>query len=144
MSSSEAVTQSVVHLVIVSVGSNINPEQNLQSAREILSDEVQFMDEATIIKTEPDGYQHQPDFLNGAYLLGTQLSYNDFNQYLKEIEHRLGRVKGPIKSGPRCIDLDIIIWDGKVVHSDYIEQKHYVIQPVNELLKNNSILLLES
>lgn len=130
-----------LHLAIVSVGSNIDPEQNLQSSRNILKSEVVFLGEATVIKTKPDGYQDQPDFYNGAYLLGTEMSYDEFNRYLKGIEARLGRVKGPIKSGPRCIDLDIIIWDGEVVHSDYVQNKYYVINPVNELLQQHAIEL---
>ncbi|HVL00368.1 MAG TPA: 2-amino-4-hydroxy-6-hydroxymethyldihydropteridine diphosphokinase [Dongiaceae bacterium] len=130
-----------LHLTIVSVGSNIDPEQNLENTRKILINEVAFLGEATVIRTEPDGYQDQPDFFNGAYLLGTDMSYEEFNRYLKDVENRLGRVKGPIKSGPRCIDLDIIVWDGEVVHSDYIENKRYVVEPVNELLHKHAIEL---
>lgn len=131
----------VQHLAIVSVGTNINPEYNLQRSKEILVAEMAFLGEATVIKTAPDGFQDQPDFLNGAYIIGTDLSYEEFNQYLKNIEKRMGRVKGPIKSGPRCIDLDIIIWDGKVVHSDYDEKKYYVIGPVDELLNKFNVQL---
>ena len=127
------------HLAIVSVGSNIDPEQNIESSKEILRNEVTFLGEATVIQTEPDGYQDQPDFLNGAYLLGTDMPYEAFNLYLKDVENRLGRIKGPIKSGPRCIDLDIIIWDGKIVHDDYDQNKYYVIKPVNELLEKHAI-----
>ena len=142
--SGEAAMNESLHLAIVSVGSNIDPEQNLQKTRELLKTEVQFLGEAEVIQTEPDGFKDQPDFLNGAYLLGTELPYEEFNQYLKGVESRLGRVKGPIKSGPRCIDLDIIIWDGKVVHGDYHKNKYYVIKPVNELLQQHSIKLSQS
>ena len=127
------------HVAIVSVGTNIDPEINLQKSMSILKSETHFLGEASVIQTEPDGFKDQPDFLSGAYLLGTDLSYEDFNQYLKQVENRMGRIKGPIKSGPRCIDLDIIIWDGKIVHDDYHQQKHYVIQPVNELLDAHGI-----
>lgn len=127
------------HQVIVSVGTNIDPEINLVNAKKILNDESCLLAEATVIQTEPDGFKEQADFLNGAYLLETSLPYDEFNAYLKTVETRLGRVKGPIKSGPRTIDLDIIIWDGKVVHSDYLENKVYVIKPVNELLNKHHI-----
>lgn len=128
-----------LHLTIVSVGSNIEPEHNLKRTRDILSDEVALLGESRVIQTEPDGYQDQPDFLNGAYLLRTDMAYDEFNRYLKSVESRLGRIKGPIKSGPRCIDLDIIIWDGKVVHDDYVQKKHYVVGPVDELLRRHGI-----
>lgn len=132
------------HRVIVSVGTNIEPRQNLLRARSILVSEVDFLGESAVIQTAPDGYLNQPDFLNGAYLLGTTQSYDEFNRYLKGVEERLGRVKGPIKSGPRCIDLDIIVWDGKVVHTDYLQKKHYVVGPVDELLLRFSIALKEA
>ena len=132
------------HLVIVSVGTNISPKENLLKSKEILQQEVSFLGESAVIQTAPDGYQDQPDFLNGAYILATHLTYEAFNQYLKSVEQRMGRVKGPIKSGPRCIDLDIIIWDGEVVHSDYHQNKHYVVKPVNELLEKFQIELLPS
>lgn len=142
MKSGDPSVHKTLHVAIVSVGTNIDPERNLQNSRAILQREVAFLGEATVIQTEPDGYKDQPDFLNGAYLLGTDMPYDEFNHYLKGVESRLGRVKGPIKSGPRCIDLDIIIWDGKVVHGDYTKNKHYVIAPVNELLQKHAIELL--
>lgn len=131
-----------LHKAIVSVGTNIDPEINLKRAKGILESELNFLDEATVIQTRPDGYQDQPDFLNGAYLLATDMGYDDFNLYLKSVENRMGRIKGPIKSGPRCIDLDIIVWDNKVVHDDYVQKKHYVVTPVNELLQANHIELV--
>ncbi len=141
MMSDRNAVRTTQHVAIVSVGSNIDPERNLHEVRAILMEELAFLGEATVIQTEPDGCKNQPDFLNGAYLLGTDLPYDAFNQYLKEVEARLGRVKGPNKSGPRCIDLDIIIWDSQVVHADYLKNKFYVIQPVNEILQKYGITL---
>lgn len=130
------------HVAIVSVGTNIEPQANLERARDILKQETHFLGESDVIQTEPDGFKDQPDFLNGAFLLGTSLPYGEFNQYLKDVENRMGRVKGPIKSGPRCIDLDIIIWDGQVVHDDYRDRKYYVVGPVNELVRAHELEIL--
>ena len=129
----------VSHQTIVSIGSNIEPRKNFALSQKILEEEVVFHGSATIIETKPDGYQDQPDFLNGAYLLETTMSYNAFNDYLKKLEKRMGRVKGPIKSGPRCIDIDIIVWNGEIVHDDYHNQKHYVVIPVNEIIRQHEI-----
>ncbi|MEC7984155.1 MAG: 2-amino-4-hydroxy-6-hydroxymethyldihydropteridine diphosphokinase [Myxococcota bacterium] len=128
-----------MHQTIVSVGSNVEPRKNFTLSQEILTKEVTFQAAATIIKTKPDGYQDQPDFLNGAYLLQTKMSYDAFNAYLKKLEKRMGRVKGPIKSGPRCIDIDIIVWDGEIVHDDYRKKKHYVLTPVNEIIEQHQL-----
>lgn len=123
-----------MHLVILSVGSNIHPFSMVSEARNILAKEHRLIGYSHFIKTKPVGYQNQDDFLNGAYILETLLDYDAFNNYLKSVEKRLGRVKGPIKSGPRTMDLDIIIWDGKIVHEDY-PAKEYIRIPVDEVIK---------
>ena len=125
--------QANCHRAYISVGSNIEPEKHIAQAREMLAAEENLIQVATAIKTAPDGYQDQPDFLNTAFLVATALDLEAFNAYLKRLEIRLGRIKGAIKSGPRVIDLDIIIWDGVVVHDDYPE-KSYVSTAIDELL----------
>ncbi|MCR9144478.1 MAG: 2-amino-4-hydroxy-6-hydroxymethyldihydropteridine diphosphokinase [bacterium] len=130
------------HQAFLSVGSNIEPDANVERAAQILADEHSLLDRSNFIQTAPDGYQDQPDFLNGAFWIETDLDYDAFNAYLKELEKRLGRVKGPIKSGPRTIDLDIIVWDGRVRHSDY-PAKDYTRDPIDELLGKHGIRLSE-
>ena len=132
-----------MYQAILSVGSNIEPQKNCQQAELILAAEHRLIDKSAYIVTAPVGYQDQDDFLNGAYWVETALTYAEFNQYLKAVEQRLGRVKGPIKSGPRTIDLDIIIWDQQVVHDDF-HSKDYTKIPVNELLDRHGIQIIES
>jgi 2-amino-4-hydroxy-6-hydroxymethyldihydropteridine diphosphokinase len=129
-----------MHQAILSVGSNINPQENCHQAEAILTAEHRFLGRSSYIITAPVGYQDQDDFLNGAYLVETDLGYEEFNVYLKDIERRLGRVKGPIKSGPRTMDLDIIVWDGVVVHEDY-GTKDYTTDPVDEILASFGVTL---
>lgn len=128
------------HQVIVSVGSNIAPQQNIKTSHDILSREARLLDSADIIETAPVGYQHQANFLNTAYLMETSLSLELFNQFLKSVEDRMGRQRGPIRSGPRTIDLDIIIWDGDVLSDDYY-QYTYVSVPVDQILTAHKITL---
>jgi len=63
--------------------------------------------------------ENQPDFLNGAALIETERSKDEFNFYLKNLEDRLGRDRSLPKFGPRTIDLDIVVWNGEVVDDDY-------------------------
>ena len=127
--------QAVMHRALISVGSNIEPEKNIAWAQRLLAEEQTLVRAATTIQTPPDCYQNQPDFLNTAFLVETAADFETFNAYLKAVEVRMGRVKGPIKSGPRVIDLDIIIWDGEVVHEDYPE-KTYVSIPIDQILQD--------
>ncbi len=125
-------SSATLHRAIVSVGSNIEPAKNIAEARQILADETCLLATADIIETTPVGYQHQPDFLNTAYLIETELEREAFNTYLKAVEDRLGRVRGPIKSGPRTIDLDLVVWDGELLTDDYYCYQ-YVSVPVDQL-----------
>ena len=122
-----------LHRVIISVGSNIEAAKNIARCYEILVAETTLLAAADVIQTSPVGYQFQPDFLNTAYLIETPLDRVPFNHYLKAVEDRMGRLKGPIKAGPRTIDLDIVIWDGVILTDDFYCHD-YVRVPVQELL----------
>ncbi|MDX2350547.1 MAG: 2-amino-4-hydroxy-6-hydroxymethyldihydropteridine diphosphokinase [Porticoccus sp.] len=124
--------------VIISVGSNIDPQKNIRLSHEVLDNETRLLAVADIIKTTPIGYTQQPDFLNTAYLIETNLEYDDFNAFLKSVEDRLGRERGAIKSGPRTIDLDIIVWGRNIVTQDYFNYE-YVSTPVNQILTARQI-----
>ncbi len=128
---------------ILGVGSNIEPRENVRRSAEILAAEHKLLGESNFITTSPVGFQDQDDFLNGAFLIESELGYEDLNRYLKEVEKRLGRVKGPIKSGPRTIDLDIIIMDGKIMHDDY-HTADYTRIPVREIIERFEIKVRES
>lgn len=130
----------MAHECIVSLGSNIQPHENIAAARRILQAETRLVALSRIIETLPDGYHAQPNFLNAALVIETTLERHAFKQYLKNVEQRLGRVKGPHPAGPRTMDLDIIVWDRAVVHNDYYN-KSYVYGPVNEVLERLNILL---
>jgi len=135
-------TEKELHQVIISVGSNIDPHENISKSQVILSSETnyvaRFVDCADVIETDPVGYKEQPNFLNTAYLIETTLEFDRFNGYLKTVEDRMGRLRGPIKAGPRTIDLDIIVWDGELLEPDY-HQFEYVSVPVDQILSSNQL-----
>jgi 2-amino-4-hydroxy-6-hydroxymethyldihydropteridine diphosphokinase len=125
-----------LHECLISLGSNIDPEHYFDRALTILSQECRLLARSAAIRTTPVGYQHQPDFLNAALLVSTSLEREAFRAYLKEVEDRLGRVRGAIKSGPRTMDLDMVAWDGEVIDQGYY-QYDYVKVPVDEVLANS-------
>lgn len=124
-----------MNLVIVGVGSNINPGENVQKAKELISEKYAIIKSSRFIKTKPIGYKDQDDFLNGGFLIETSLEQHLFKQFLNDIENRLGRIRTDDKNEPRTIDLDIVIWNGNVVDSDYYE-RDFLQTIVKELDKN--------
>ena len=106
-------------ICIIGIGSNIKAETNISKMLEILKIKVTVLKVSTFIKTKPIGLLNQPDFTNGAVQIQTYLDLKNLNKLLKEIENQLGRNRNGPKSGPRCIDLDIVVWNGEIVDKDY-------------------------
>lgn len=119
------------NLAIIGVGSNIDPEYNVQRAKEELGAIGETIKESKFIYTKPLLFAEQPDFLNGAFLLETASELQALKKSLKEIEARLGRVRGPNKNGPRTIDLDVIVFNGVLIDEDVYERdflKDFVLE----------------
>ena len=118
--------------VIISVGSNIEPDKNIAKAREILARDFEVVAETDFVSTKPVGYTQQPDFLNGAVFVRTDLKLEPLRQHLKQIEDTLGRRRGVLTFGPRTVDLDIVVWNGKLLDPDFYERE-YLKKAVLEL-----------
>lgn len=104
---------------VIGVGSNIDPYNNINKARSILTNEQSLIKESPFVVTKPIGNTDQADFINGVFLIETTLSFDALQEYCKNIENRLGRVRTPDAYGPRTIDLDIVVWNGTIIDDDY-------------------------
>ena len=63
----------------------------------------------------------------------TPLKHQELKQKLKDLEKRLGREVSPIKYGPRSIDMDIIVYNGKIVDKDFYDRE-FLQKAVLELI----------
>ena len=122
-----------MNVVAIGVGSNLDARRTIAKARELLTLEQTFLKESSFVTTSPIGASPQPDYLNGAFLVSTKLDRNSFRRYLKRLESRLGRVRTGDAYGPRTIDLDIVVWNGRIVNDDFHERE-FVSNAVRELL----------
>ncbi len=120
---------------IIAFGSNIEPAQNIQNAKAKLLYHVRLLTESKIAQTKPIGIEKQPDFLNGGWLIETDLLQDNLIQILKTIEDSLGRDRSAPKFGPRPIDLDLIVWNNIIVDSD-VYTRDFLRTEVTELLPN--------
>ena len=108
-----------MNVAFISIGSNIQPEDNIKKMFEVLRKSVTIIKTSSFVQTQPIGIENQPMFTNGAVKIETRLSHPALNLLLKKIEDQLGRDRSAPKFGPRTIDLDIIIWNGEVVDDDF-------------------------
>jgi len=107
---------------IIGIGSNIEADKNIREALKLLDSGFNGTEVSEMVKTKPLGIENQPDFVNGAVKIKTEMEQNQLQQYLKEVENRLGRDRSAPKFGPRTIDLDIVVWNNKVVDDDYFSR----------------------
>jgi len=118
--------------VIIGIGSNIEAEANIQEMLTILKAKVTVLQVSTFIKTKPIGIENQPDYTNGAVKIVTILNQNDLTILLKSIEDQMDRDRTAPEFGPRNIDLDIVVWNGKIVDDDYYT-RDFLRKSVGEL-----------
>ncbi len=104
---------------IIGIGSNIEANINIPEMIRLLAQDVEIVQVSRMIQTKPIGITEQPDYTNGAVRILTEKDFKELFSYLKKLEDSMGRDRGEKKSGPRNIDLDILIWNKTVVDPDY-------------------------
>ncbi len=110
-------TSAKLATVYISLGSNIDPLNNLRRAVELLGQHTTLHAVSHAYRTPPQGFTDQPDFLNAAVKITTQLDILTLkHEVLDWIERELKRVRDPNnKNAPRTIDLDISLWNDETV-----------------------------
>lgn len=108
-----------MNVAIIGIGSNIDPEHNIQLALQLLAEDVVIEKVSELVRTKPIGISDQPDFVNGAARISTFLFREELEALLKATEDRCGRDRTLPRFGPRTIDLDLVVWNGEIVDPDY-------------------------
>lgn len=107
----------------VGVGANLGDrEATIREAVRLLGDDVVAV--SRLRETEPWGYADQPAFLNGAVLLETELAPRALLERLLAVERRLGRTREGPRYGPRTIDLDLLLYEDRVVEEEGLSLPH--------------------
>ena len=101
--------------VVVALGSNINKEQNLPLAIQLLGELCAVAAVSPIYETEPVGLLNQPNFWNAAVLIETDLNATEIKlNVINVIEAKLKRIRLPDKNAARTIDADIVLFNDAV------------------------------
>ncbi len=116
------------------IGSNIDPELNIPVAVKELANhpDLHVQRISSVWKTRPVGSQTN-DFLNAAVCLTTPLDEHQLKQdVLSVIEEKMGRIRFEDKFAPRTIDLDIVVFNDRVVDENLFTHD-YLILPFSEI-----------
>lgn len=129
-------------IVYIGLGSNEGDrEGQLLSALKTLSriDAVAVLGCSSLYETAPIG-PAQPRFLNAVVALECDLPPGRLLGILKQIEKDAGRRPHEMRWGPRCIDLDILLWGEQVVADANLQIPHlelhkrrFALEPLCEL-----------
>jgi 2-amino-4-hydroxy-6-hydroxymethyldihydropteridine diphosphokinase len=91
-------------------------------------------------ETEPVGFTDQPMFVNAVAAVATELDPRPLLEALLAIEQAMGRTREGPRFGPRTIDLDLLVYEDRVVDEPGLRVPHprlheraFVLEPLAEL-----------
>lgn len=104
------------------------------------SGESKILAQSRIYMTEPIDYEDQNWFVNMVIKLETELDPFQLMDQIEYIQRAAGRLKDPIRFGPRVLDLDIILYDDCVINSEHLVVPHprmhkrrFVLKPICDI-----------
>lgn len=125
--------------VLVSVGSNMEPERNLALAAREMNGEFDSVRFSAAYRNAAVGFEG-PDFINCVVEFRTTLVPRELVERLRRIEELCGRPRHAPKWAPRSMDLDLLTYDELVLDDEDIKlprpdlvKRVYMLGPAAEL-----------
>jgi 2-amino-4-hydroxy-6-hydroxymethyldihydropteridine diphosphokinase len=130
-------------MAYIGIGSNLdNPVVQVQEAIEELGaipDSI-LIARSSLYSSKPMGAPDQPDYVNAVVAVDTVLSPQALLQMLQAIERRRGRERTDEKWGPRVLDLDLLLYGGRLIETADLTVPHpglherdFVLVPLGEI-----------
>jgi 2-amino-4-hydroxy-6-hydroxymethyldihydropteridine diphosphokinase len=133
----------------VALGSNLDaPRTQIELAFAALTrlPDSRVMARSRLYETRPLGPQNQPNFINAAAGLLTQLTARALLEGLQEIERIIGKESPPQRWGARRIDLDLVVFgDQRIAEADLhiphpgVPTRNFVLYPLLDIAPELSI-----
>ena len=121
-----------MHRVLLSLATNRFQKSNLAKARQCLGEVFSDISYTSELWTEPMSSSRHELYLNQLAEGTTELTFDELNERLKDLETSFGRTPQKRQLGIVPIDLDILEYDGRRYHErDW--QRPYVTNLIGEL-----------
>ncbi|HEY1070205.1 MAG TPA: 2-amino-4-hydroxy-6-hydroxymethyldihydropteridine diphosphokinase [Thermomonas sp.] len=127
----------------IGLGANLgDPAAALREAFEALArlPATRLLAASRLYRTPAWGRTDQPDYVNAAALLETVLAPQALLAALLEIERRAGRVRDGHRWGPRTLDLDLLLYDDRVIDlpglrvpHPHLHERAFALVPLAEI-----------
>ena len=132
-----------LHTAYISAGSNMGDRlQNCRKGIESLTESgnSRILAQSRIYTTEPVDYEDQDWFINMMVKLETVHDPFQLLDHIEHIQRAAGRLPDPIRFGPRILDLDIILYDDRIIDSERLVVPHprmhkrcFVLKPICDI-----------
>ncbi|WP_073080851.1 2-amino-4-hydroxy-6-hydroxymethyldihydropteridine diphosphokinase [Chitinophaga jiangningensis] len=131
-----------MNTAILLIGGNLGDrEHNLRQAIQLIGERAgQVVQQSPLYQTAPWGVVDQPDYLNQALEITTELDAHSLLTCTLEIERTIGRVRQE-KWGSRVIDIDLIFFNGEILSLPDLKIPHprmhlrrFVLTPLNDII----------
>jgi len=129
-------------MILIGLGSNLGDrKENIITAIQNLSEhkDIKIEKISSLYETKPMDVMAQPDFLNGVICIITNLTPNKLLEVCLNVENQMGRVRQR-RWGPRNIDIDILIYDDRVIMEEALciphprlHERSFVLVPLQEI-----------
>lgn len=120
-------------LITISLGSNIEPQLNLEKATNEIAKFATLEKTSKIYKSKSVGFEGN-DFLNQVILCDVKFELEETYFKLKKIEKEMGRVKNVNKFSDRLIDLDLLTFNDEISEGK-------ITLPHNDILKYSFVMV---
>jgi len=127
-------------IVFIGIGSNIDAEQNLHRASELLQRQWPKIRFSAVFRSSPQEIVNQPFYLNAVACAESADTPEQILSILRESEELLKKAQ-PYRFGPRTIDLDLLLIDSLILKTPALtiphprmQRRRFVLEPLCELI----------
>lgn len=128
--------------IFIGLGSNLGDrEEYIEQACFLIGKikGVQLVKRSSNYETEPEGESDQPNYINAAIEIRSELPPGKLLEEFHTIENALGRER-EVEWGPRTIDIDLLFYDNQIISEDNLQVPHpmlhermFVLDPLKEI-----------
>ena len=138
-------------MIVLGFGGNVGTEASIVGRFQRVRDALTAIGDArcaALYRSSPIGPQQSP-FLNTAVRLGVvDMQPSELLAIVHELESLLGRDRArEARWGPRPIDLDVLVWDDRVIRTPELEVPHprlgerrFALQPLVDLAGEDFVI----
>jgi len=125
--------------VLISMGANIEPENNISRAVDEINSQFKLRRTSSMYQTEPvNQAPNSKPFLNNVIEIETDLAFPALVDQLKSIEKKFGRISGNKKQVPLDLDVlaygsEVFSYKGKRIPDPNLIKYAYIARPLAEM-----------